>query len=434
MCALNQNRLEHLLFAAYLIFFAWIITRIKFFTKSGLTTPQLIIFFLLKVMAGIFYGWIGVYYGQMAQMVDTWAYHYKSITEYELLKSDPIQFFSGLFHNTYEGGYTNFLTSKESWWNDLKSNFFIKVLALFNLFSFGHYYINLIFYSFITLFGPVALFRIMHNIFPAKKIPVMLATFMVPSFIYWTSGLHKEGLIFLGFALIAYHLYFGFKENSFPVYRVLLILLGFSLVLILRNFLILTLVPAIIAWMLAQKLPYRPFIIYIVVYAASLIVFFAAKYVHPKLDFPEAVVIKQQEFLNLGGNSAVTVHKLEPTFISFLKNAPQAFGLSTLRPYPSDVRHLLSLAAAVEINLLLLLFFIFLFWRNKIQMNPFLYFCLFFSFSILMMIGYSVNILGAIVRYRSIVFPFLIVPLAAAVNWNKINQAVFGNIQSNNNI
>ena len=40
-------------------------------------------------MAGIFYGWIGVYYGEMAQMIDTWAYHQESFQEYELLLSNP---------------------------------------------------------------------------------------------------------------------------------------------------------------------------------------------------------------------------------------------------------------------------------------------------------------------------------------------------------
>jgi len=385
-------------------------------------------------MAGILYGWIGVYYGQMAQMVDTWAYHYESIQEYHLLQTSPADFFTSLFHNNYEGGYTNFLVTKNSWWNDLKANFLIKVLAIFNLFSFGNYYINLIFYSFISLFGPVAIYRVMQDVFPTKKIPVLLGTFLIPSFIYWTSGLHIEGLIFLGFALIVYHLYFGLKQKSFPFYRIILILIGFVLILILRNFLILTLLPAIVAWVLSQRLSYKPIIIYSFVYIASTIIFFTAKYISPKLNFPEAVVMKQQEFLGLGGGSAVAVNEIEPTFTNFVTNAPQAFTLSCIRPYPSDVHHLLSLAAAVEINAMILLFIIFLFWRkNGSTVGPFLLFCLFFSFSVLMTIGYSVNVLGAIVRYRSIVFPFLFVPMIAKIDWEKISKFLFNNNIYNKN-
>ena len=110
---------------------------------------------------------------------------------------------------------------------------------------------------------------------------------------------------------------------------------------------------------------------------------------------------------------------------------PQAFALSTVRPYPSDVHHLLSLAAAAEIDFLVLIFFVFLVWPKKGHFqNPFLVFCLFFSFSVLMMIGYSVDVLGAIVRYRSIVLSFLVVPMVAKINWEKLNQWFLANIAS----
>jgi hypothetical protein len=117
-----------------------------------------------------------------------------------------------------------------------------------------------------------------------------------------------------------------------------------------------------------------------------------------------------------------------------LVNAPQAFSLSLLRPYPSDVRHLLSLAAALEIAVIMLLFLVFLFWRtNGITLSPFILFCLCFSVGVLFMIGYSVNNLGAIVRYRSIVFPLLLAPMAAKINWQRISVAFFQDIKMENN-
>jgi hypothetical protein len=429
------ERLEHyLLFAAYLILFSWLVTKVKFFNRSGFTNSQLVIIFLLKVMAGIFYGWIGVYYGQMAQMIDTWAYHVQGLEEYKLLISHPVHFFTSLFHNSYEGGYTNFLLSQNSWWNDAKANFFIKVMAIFDLFSFGNYYVNVIFYSFLSLFGPMAIYKVMKDVFPSQKIPVLIASFLIPSFLYWTSGLHKEGFIFLGISLLIYHFYFGFKEGRFPAYRIFLILFSLGLILILRNFLILPLLPPLIAWMVSQKLKFKPVFVYTVVFALFLTLFFTAKYFIPGIDLPQSVVTKQQEFIALGGHSSVAVNELKPTFTSFLVNAPQAFSLSMLRPFPSDVRHLLSLAAALEIAVILLFFLVFLFWRkNGITLSPVLLFCLFFSVGVLFMIGYSVNNLGAIVRYRSIVFPLLLAPMAAKINWRRINELAFHNIKNENN-
>ena len=427
--------MEYLLFAGYLVLFAWLVTQIKFFTKSGLTSAQLIIIFLLKVMAGIFYGWIGVYYGELAQMVDTWAYHYESLKSYEILIKDPSNFLPSLFHNPYEQGFTRFLSSNNSWWNDLKGNFLLMILSIFNLFSFGHYYINVIFYSFLSFFGPIAIYRVMRDVFPAQRLAVLIASFLIPSFIYWTSGIHKEGLIFIGLALTVYHIYFGLKENRFPLYRVLLILFGILLVLALRNFLIITLIPALIAWIIAQKTRYKPFWVFSTLYLLFVVLFFTTRYVHPALDFPDAVVVKRGEFLALHGNSSIVLPTLEPTLESFIINTPQAFTLAAIRPYPADVHHLLSLAAAIEINVLLLLFVLFLILRRRLlPWTPFLWFGVFIAVSILLMIGYTVNNLGAIVRYRSIILPFLFVPIIALIDWHRVSMLLTGEIRIKNNV
>ncbi|HVF96780.1 MAG TPA: hypothetical protein VM871_05645, partial [Flavisolibacter sp.] len=240
----------------------------------------------------------------------------------------------------------------------------------------------------------------------------------------------KDGIIFTGLALVVYHIYYGLKRDKFSLAGILTILVGLLLVLALRNFLIIPVLPALFAWLLAGKLKKRPLVIFSTVYVVFIALFFAAKFIHPLLNFPEEVVSRQEAFLKLGGGSAVHVNKLEPTVTSFAFNLPQAFTLSVIRPYPSDVRHLLSLAAALEINFLLLLFVIFLFWRRRGRvLSPFLLFCLFFSFSVLMMIGYSVNILGAIVRYRSIVLSLLVIPMVALTDWSKISRLLLSNIE-----
>jgi len=413
--------LEHLLFAAYLVLFAWLVTKVPFFKASGLSTPQLIILFLLKVLAGIFYGWIGVYYGEMAKMVDTWAYHYESLNEYQLLLNDPGTFFSSIFQTTYQDGYTRFLASENSWWNDLKSVSFLKILALFNVFSFGNYYINVIFYSFLSFFGPIALYRVVKEVYLANKLVLILALFLFPSFIYWTSGLHKDGFIFLGFALVTYHFYFALKEKNLPLQRLLGLGFGALLILLLRNFLIVVLVPALVAWFLSKKINRSPVLTFSVVYFFFSVLFFTAKYIHPALDFPAATAEKQAAFMQLSGNSAVPVKELQPNFSGFVQNAPHAFVLAALRPFPTDVHHLLSLAAALEMILVYTLLALFFAFPKIVTTDQsFLLFSLFLSFSVLMMIGYSVNFLGAIVRYRSVVIPFLMVPLVAQIDWQAI--------------
>jgi hypothetical protein len=424
---------EYLLFLVYLILFAWLVTKVKFFNLTGLSKPQLIIIFLLKMMAGIFYGWIGLYYGGLAQMQDTWAYHTSSIQESHLLFNNPAEYFTNLFNDPYEGGVKKFFDSNDSYWNDLKGNVFIKILSVFNVLSFGNYYVNVIFYSFITLFGAISIYRVMTDVFPGKKTQILLATFLLPSFLYWTSGLHKEGLLFTGISLVIYIIYFSFKEKRFGFKRLLGLIIGLLLILTLRNFIIIIILPAIMAWLLANKWPKYGLVIFGSLYLLFGILFFTARYINHRLDFPQAVVNKQQDFMKLkGGNSTIPIEQLEPTAISFLKNTPQAINLSTIRPYPSDVRHILSLAAAIEINALLLMFLLFLFFRtNGTKSKNLAYFCIFFSFSVLLAIGFSVNNLGAIVRYRSIIMPLLIIPMAAQIDWNRVLSIFTKNIKNN---
>ena len=431
----NNCCLEYLLFVAWLVLFAWIITKVKFFTRSGLSQPQLIIVFLLKVMAGIFYGWIGLYYGNLAQMVDTWSFHTNGIAEYRLLYNNPHEYFTNLFRNPYESGIYKFFANSDSYWNDLKGNVLVKILSVFDIFSFGYYYVNVIFYSFITLFGPIAVYRVMADVFPRKKMVILIATFLIPSFLYWTSGIHKEGLIFTGLGLIVYGIYFGTKEKRFSIKRWLSILTGLLLILVLRNFLIVIIIPALLAWLLANRWPKYGLAIFCSLYLFFGILFFTARYINPRFDFPQAVVNKQQEFVKQRGKSSVPIEQLKPNAFSFLKNTPQAINLSTLRPFPKDVHHILSLAAAIEIDMLLLLFVLFLIWRtDDLHSKNLIYFCVFFSFSLLMAIGFSVNNLGAIVRYRSIIIPLLIIPMMVRINWSKLSQLFSSNIKNKNNI
>ncbi len=126
----------------------------------------------------------------------------------------------------------------------------------------------------------------MKDLFPGKRQALMLSAFIIPSFIYWTSGLHKEGLIFLAISLIIYHLYFGWKEKRYSVKRWLSILSGLAILLVLRKFLMVLVVPAVLAWLLASRWPKYGLFIFASVYFFFGIVFFNAGILTQDLIFP----------------------------------------------------------------------------------------------------------------------------------------------------
>jgi hypothetical protein len=74
---------------------------------------------------------------------------------------------------------------------------------------------------------------------------------------------------------------------------------------------------------------------------------------------------------------------------------------------------------------------LFLFFKKKnIVWDPLCWFCLVFSISMFLVIGYTVPIIGAFVRYRSIYFILLLIPLACNVDWKKLSGKL--NIKINN--
>ena len=107
--------------------------------------------------------------------------HYTLLTANHGLDS-RLQTFYVLSSDPYGGGVSKFFTTTDSYWSDLKGNVFIKILSVFNILSLGNYFINVIFYSFFTMFGPIAIYRVMTDVFPGKKLAVLFATFLVPSF------------------------------------------------------------------------------------------------------------------------------------------------------------------------------------------------------------------------------------------------------------
>lgn len=423
--------LDYFLFIGYLFLFSWLLTRIGLFRHSGLNNAQLIILFLLKVIAGIFYGWVGIYYGYFAYMYDTWGLHNTSVDELQLLYDNPREYLTNLFYSGYEGGYGGFFASSDSYWNDLKANIFIKLLSIFNLFSFGNYYINVIFYSFLTMIGPVMVYRVMSDVFPGKKWAVLIGVFLIPSFLYWSSGIHKDGLTFTAIGLVAYHFYFGLKQGRFSFGRILYLSLGLLILLAMRNYILMLLIPGLTAWYLSHRLNKKTGRVFLIVYGLSIFLFFTLPLVSDSLDFPAAVANKQAAFMRLEGGSGLKVEKLDPSLQGFIRNTPQALVNSLMRPFPADIKHMLSMGVMLENIFVLALILLLLFCRDKTTSlnRPFIWFCYFFGFTLLLTIGYTVNFQGAIVRYRSILLPLAITPLLAGIDWIRLKKAININIK-----
>lgn len=416
--------MAYLLFILYCIVFCWLITRIKFFTHSGLSNRLLITLFLLRIFTLIISCYLNVNYFPVSDSV---AFHKMGIEEYNLLFQDPHAYFVNIFHNYYTNGYSRLFDDSQSYWNNLKTNLLAKMLSIFDLFSFKNFFINTLFYNFLVFFGFVALYRVFIKIFPESFYQLIFCIFLLPSALFFTSMIHRDGLILLSLSMIIYHLFFILNNGQFTWKRIWIILFFSIVIFLLRNFVLITLIPAVTAWIIAQKKSKYGFIIFVAVYAFTSVLFFSSGYISPRANLPKYVVSRQSSFIEIGksGNSTVSINKLSPTFKSFLNNAPQAFDHVLLRPYLSKITNFEYLPFALEIFILEILFLLFIFFRKKnYQVHPLIYFGVFLSLSMLIIAGYTVPIIGAIVRYRSIYLIFLFVPITCYIDWETIQKMI----------
>ena len=407
-----------------LLLICWLIPRISFFYKSGLGTNLLVSLFLVRIIAAIAGYYFSVYYYRQS---DSLLFHNFSIQEYNLIFTDLPDYFTNLFTTGYDKGYGGFFDTSQSYWNNLGSNLIIKLLSLFNLVSFKSFLINTLLFNFLVFFAPVALYKVFISLFPDSRKALIICIFLLPSALFFTSIIHKDALIFLSLSMVIYHIFFWLK-NKAQWYRLFIAGLFIMLLVSMRGYVLIVLLPALFAWLLSSLKPVKSFIIFSVLYLLFTMLFFASPYITPKINFPESVSNRQAAFLEISGTgkSTIPVKILYPNLNSFLNNTPQALNHSFLRPYLFEGNNPLYLPFALEAMGAATLMLIGIFFRKKnIEVPPLIYFLLFFSITMLLVIGYTIPIIGAIVRYRSIYFIFLLLPFLVFTDWKKV-QTFFG--------
>ncbi|HTC01506.1 MAG TPA: hypothetical protein VK705_12570 [Ferruginibacter sp.] len=392
--------------------------------NSGIKPAILISIFLLKVALGMANAWLIFHYTHGG---DTWEYHTEGLKEYHLLFIDPKEYLLNIFHSGYQTGYSGLFSSVNSYWNDLKENLIVKLLSVFDIFSGGYYYTNVIFFNFIVLFGNVALYRVFVEVYKGKENILLISCFLLPSFLLFTSSIHKEGLILLALGITIYIIYNSLNRKRISITGIVSVLFCLLYIFLQRNFVLIALLPALLAWILADSKQYHPLKTFVIVYGIGVIIFFVAGMISPKLNLPYHVAQKQLAFLALkNAHSAIPVDTLQPTFVSFVHNSLQAFNHGAMRPYIADGGAAPFLYPfAIEIILYQLLLVIFVFYQKRndsLSLNDrsFILFGVFFSLSLIMIIGYTIPIIGAIIRYRSIYFPFILSPILCSTNWKRL--------------
>lgn len=387
--------------------------------ESGLNKKIIILLFLCKVAAGLISGRIS----QNVPNMDTWKYHDDAKAEYQLLFDQPSAYFTNILNSGYADPYAGLLKTNKSYWNDLKTNLMVKFVSVLHIFSGANYYINVVLFNFLVFLGNMALFRVYRYRYNHHENVLAFMCFLLPSFLLFSSTIHKEGLIIAALGCLLFSFYNALHFTGFTLKKMLGIISCFLVIFLFRNYVAVMLIPGLMAWAIVHYKKYNPVVTFSIVYLFFIIVFFNLHTIFPDIDPPGLIVQKQRDFFSLeNARSQISTPVLYPAFSSFVSNFPTIISNVFCRPFVTDYKLSPFLFPfSLELACYQILIILFVFIRKKInKIDPFVLFGLFFGCSLLLIVGYIVPVIWAIIRYRSIYLPFILIPFIFNFDWEKL--------------
>ena len=362
-----------LLFILYSAVGCYAILRLPFFRNSGLRPGVLLLLFALHVLTGCLHNLIAWRF--YPNHGDIWTYYQDSISTWLEIRTD--------FHA--------FLRDNSSW-NFFTHNSLVNIHLLLNFFSRENLYINTLLFSFPVFLGTTALFRVFRRHFPESMLTA-LSVYLLPSVLFWTSCVHREGAIYMFLGFFLYSLDHRAWKSG---------VLFFLLTAYFRSAIALTLLPALIIWRWPSPTPRNKKLLL----AAGLGLLIIITLTGPLLlkDLSAA----QQSFQVLNGNSRINLPVLDGTPASLLHALPAAMLNGWLEPLPGTGGQTVYLLFSIELLLIWAVLVLALLRRPRL--SSFSSGSIVFALLGMLLIGLIVPFIGAIVRYRSIYLPFILAP------------------------
>jgi len=418
--------LELIIFIIYGSLLSAAVARWSFFKNSQISTKVLLSAFWLKVVAGCLYGYLHLYYYNGG---DTWSFLKDSQTLSQSFFESPIYFFELLLGPinrpipNYLAAYVDAIVG----WTDWRYYSVLRVESLIHLVGGNYYSVHVVFWAFLSFIGIIGLYRTFVAYFNSKSTYITFFLFCIPSIVFWTSGIHKDGLTFLCMGLLVYYFH-QILQNGFQTKPTLIITFNAFFLVMLRPYVIGLLVPAMIACYWTCRQPKYVLIKYLGVYFLALIAAQLISLYSPFNIFKKIADTRHYFVEYSKGEADIDIAFLEPSVWSILQHSPAALYNTLCRPHLGDVNSLRRALSMVETWLFLFLIVIALIFRDRFlspKESAIFYFALFFSISFYTFVGLIVDNLGAIVRYRTNALPFLLLAVIVLIDTEGIKKRFF---------
>lgn len=406
-----------LLTAFYFLLFNFLIYRFKPFQLLGFKAWVSNALFNIKFAAGLLIWAIYTFYYTDKATSDVHKFYVDAQVIYSALPNDaPVYFelISGIGSNEARPQYTSQMHNWERNFDEAPINenrTVIRLNALLMLFSFKTYFVHILMMCFISLFGWVLLFNSVFKYINRPPNVLALLPLLLPSVLFWASGVLKEPVLVLGLGVFVY----GLLNKDWKL-RVACCGLGMLVLLAIKFYVLVCLLPAALAFLLLQKQE-KPAMVLAKYAAVNIVLLIAAlniQHIVPRINAMQMLSNKQhhsvKEAIYFKAGSRIDITDIEPNAISIVSTAPIAVWNSLTRPYLWEGKNPMMLASALEnlmvIGIILLCFF--LFNRNNTKHLKLVLFLLLSSLTYFALIGMCTPVLGNMVRYKAPLLPLFL--------------------------
>lgn len=444
--------MEILLIIAYSSLFIFLICRLPFFRTSGISAPALSFLFVLKLFFGFSLWAIYTFYYPNRATADIYKYFDDSEVIFNALKTKPLDYFKMLLGIGNDTPAFDEYYSKMHYWarkNSLGSyndgHTVIRFNAFIRLFSLGFYTVHTVFICFISFIGLTAIYKVFLPFLKNKKKELLFAVFLLPSVLFWGSGVLKEGLLFFTLGLFLYYFQRPFNWKTFFMCSVMGVLTAVS-----KFYVWLAISPGLFFLFIIRKTGTQKLLLKYTVVILSTVIIGTTIDRYTTIQNPLVTLTQKQiEFNSLAtgqnqdanhqnipaAGSRISIPPLQPTLTSFLQNAPIALWNVFVRPYPTEMKSAMMLPVGVENLFTFVIAALCLIYRLPYSEIKWEYVLFCFSFVIIqfLIIGETTPVLGAIARYKVPALPFLVIGFLLMLDKEKIVkkmpvlQKIFGN-------
>ena len=423
--------MEFLLPLLFLFGLLWSISKLRFFKNSPFSIRSLQFAFTVRVVMGFILFLIYSKYYTVRQDADTFKYFDDSKYMYDAFWSHPLDYFQmllGIDCNT-EYFNTNYFDHMSNWVRSYDNGLFndnrlvIRINAFMRIFSFGNYHVHSLLLSYFAFLGSFSLAQVFYKV-SKVKLASYFAVFLVPSVIFWSSGILKEAVLLFALGFFTYNVYeLSGRHKRLRSYAVLFLMS--CILIVMKLYVFVAFIPPVIAWLVISKWRrglWGYFGVYLIFFAlATLIGEF-----DPRYDFVNLIVDKQKQFIGLAEfyqvNSGFAMQPLSYDIWAIVKAGPEGLINVLTKPWPSEVNSILFIPPFVENTLILVLIFLSIVYRKSLSQKEwdFAIFCISFCFILFLVIGLTTPITGALVRYKIPGIPFLLMAICIFISQNKL--------------